>query len=298
MLKINNKIKSVIFISFLIINICILWIGSGKVLDTFSFHSQELNNVKGELHRIVRGGPSFPAPRWSIHIPTEVSFGFNGLDNIVSNLEGFNWFWEVLNEEAKEEVKLRLSYLDKFVDYVKQGIEESIARGRLEPEVANKISLVIMGSYLWGFKQEVPGEEYIPYDLDTYLIVEGDIKKRPPPLKISPQELEEIFGDYSRQPDKVGMKIFGHQTLLKGLNSDLIDEVISTTIKLMRIRNSGITIAGANIAQEKPPVWAYLVSIKDLLESTELVRSKYEQNKLNAEQRSRLSILRELEGTP
>ncbi|RKY35990.1 MAG: hypothetical protein DRP73_04125 [Candidatus Omnitrophota bacterium] len=235
---------------------------------------------------------------------------------IESDLESHNYYWPLLSEDARQEVRRRVemllgnSFVEKFLEWFittcpgaitgkhpRQGDELASVE-----EVKSRIfSIILKGSYLWGFKTQKPGEEYRPYDLDLIIIVkDSDVfwKKANLNRELTIEEKEFLFGENNpRAPPKISVILIGENAIkrLCSLSASIEPPRLKMTIlNLVSTWGAGITLAGTQLRIETPPPSIWHMSIKDIVKNAYRIETeRLKPSQLTLEERQELQRLRE-----
>jgi len=249
--KIKHKIRFVLFVYLIL----------------FCYSPSFFNYIAYEASALTRRIQTPSTSDWDIALPSYPGLGFKGATAIGQTLEELknNWYWNVLSEEAKTEIRERLGYLQNLNDFVrsKYGSSYSIR------------SIIVKGSYLWGANEE--NKQFIPegpHDVDITVIVAGDVI-RSFHESLTPDEVVNLFGvSADRYTDKMDVKILGEGALLNYFSDyDVVESNsingLAADIRAMSERGSGVNIAGSEWFNEEPPASLWLESIDAILVGAE-----------------------------
>lgn len=261
-------------------------------------YSEHIRRIKGE--ELV----------WHI-LPSRISELFpQTLFEIEAGFEIRNYYWNLLSEGAKAEIRSRLdildlnTFLDRFLNWFARTFPGAITDTTPPQEretidnVREKIAAIFLkGSYIWGFKKDESQEEYRPYDFDLIIIVkDSDEGPRKLNLKreLTSREKEYLFGkDNPRAPPTISIIIIGEERVKDAGINYLDPQNKATILNIVSTWGAGALLAGTEFTSEFPPLWAWHASIKDIIKSAHNSRKTLEKIELTLEERKELQVLQD-----
>lgn len=245
---------------------------------------------------------------------SDSAFKIFGWEEIERIFESGNYYWSLLSEDARQEVRCRIerllgnSFVENFLEWFVRTcpgvIIDRHSQKKLDSvnEVKEKIlGIVLEGSYIWGFKTQRLGEEYRPQDLDIIIIVK-DSTEIPRKLNLKRtltfKEMKFLFGKSNpRAPPRISVILIGEKAIKKAGNNleKLEDEGLRETIlKIAAVRGAGAWLAGVPVRISLPPPVVWHTSIKDIVKSAYQIKNILKASQLTPEEREELSKLKKL----
>ncbi len=227
-------------------------------------------------------------------------------EEIHRTLESNNYYWDIFEMTAKNEVERRIlsinlqQFPQKLAQWLNRNMRGAITgepiKETLEDVEGKILSVMLEGSFLWGFKTQNPVEEVsVPNDFDLVIILKDSDVYKKVGRELTPEDRKFLFGDNPRAPPLLSIIIIGDKRLTQAGVDYKNPHNQQTILATMSIRGSGITLGGTAWIMDSPPIWTWHASIKDMIGSAYLMGEKLQANKLAKEETEELFALRKRE---